>query len=88
MKFCHLPEFLMLLDLVLDYLLNLVVVNVVNECQLHLVVVNECQQLVCTHTLPFIPTLDVYIANTEQRLVTMSASLHTQTGLPNLTIQV
>ena len=28
------------------------------------------------------------IANTEQRLVTMSASLCTQTGLPYLTIQV
>ena len=41
-------------------------------------------------TLPFIPilTLDVHIVYTEQRLVMMSVSLHAQTGLPNLTIQV
>ena len=33
-------------------------------------------------------TLDVHVSNTEQRLVTMLESLHTQTGLPNLTNQM
>ena len=61
--------------------------------------VNECQQLVYTHTFPFIPTwhkfqiqvshfcwLDAQFMNT--RLVKMSASLHTQTVLHCLIIQV
>ena len=33
-------------------------------------------------------TLDIHVANKEQRLVTMSASLHTQTGLPNFTSEI
>ena len=33
-------------------------------------------------------TLDIHVANKEQRLVTMSTSLHTQTGLPNLTSEI
>ena len=33
-------------------------------------------------------TLDVHVANKEQRLVTMSVSLCTQTVLPNLTSQI
>ena len=33
-------------------------------------------------------TLDIHIENTEQRLVTMSVSLSTQTGLVNIIIQI
>ena len=52
-------------------------------------VVNEDPQCVCTHTSIYSKlTLDRHVANTEQRLITMSASLCTQTGLHNLTIQV
>ena len=62
-----------------------------------------CQWLVYTHTFPFIPNsyylmipntcitfewLFVQFTNSKQRLVTMSASLCTQTGLCCLTIQV
>ena len=33
-------------------------------------------------------TPDIHMANIEQTLVTMSTSLHTQTGLPSFTIQI
>ena len=33
-------------------------------------------------------TPDIHMVNIEQTLVTMSASLHTQTGLPSFTIQI
>ena len=65
----------MMIKLVLDHLLQLVV--------------NEYQQIVCTHTSIYSQlTLDIHTANTEQRQVTMSASLCTQNGSPNLTIEV
>ena len=54
---------------------------------------NECQRLVYTHTYPFIPKYVLYFhwlyalfMNT--RLVMMSVSLRTQTGLHCLIIQV
>ena len=52
-------------------------------------VVTESKQLVYTHTLPFIPNwLWINILQIQSRLVTMSASLCTQTGYPNPTIQI
>ena len=66
--------------------------------------INECQQLVYTFILPFIPNMILFSDSNDTtvsitfpltyaqlmntRLVTMSASLHTQTGLHCLTIQV
>ena len=65
--------------------------------------VNECQWLVYTHTSPFIQTwycllipnicitfewLFVQFTNSKRRLVTMSVSLCTRTGVCCLTIQV
>ena len=69
-------------------------------CIHYLFSVNECQWLVYTHTFPFIPKyvlcfqihvscfcwLNAQFMNT--RLVIMSVSLHTQTGLHCLIIQV
>ena len=73
-------------------------------CYIHcLFCVNECQWLVYTHIFPFIPNwcylmipntyntfewLFVQFTDSKQRLVTMSVSLCTQTGLCHLTIQV
>ena len=58
--------------------------------------VNECQQFIYTHTFPFIPTWQIYVSHfcwldaqlMNTRLVTMSVSLRTQTGLRCLIIQV
>ena len=66
-------------------------------CCIHcLFIVNECQWLVYTHTFPFIPNMifqNIYYVSTDSmhhswRLVMISVSLHTQTGLHCLIIQV
>ena len=48
---------------------------------------NSCDLLFDTLFISLDPKKWLYVQITEQRLVTMSVSLHTQTGWPNLTIQ-